>query len=537
MKHFFKKNWFVLSVAAIVILAITLRFYKLGTVPHGMTWDEAAIGYNGFAIIHTRRDEWLTRLPVSFRSFGDYKAPLAIYINGVFTAVFGMNLTAVRLPFALASILTILGALLLTKELFKKSEYQKYYILFAGFLWTLSPWHLHYSRAGFESGLALMFFIWGVLFFLYSLQSRFKLWWFSLLSVMSFSAAIYAYHSSKVVVPLALLVLFILYFRTIVSKIFRVVFPVGLFLISLIPMFKDSFFGEGLTRAGVTIFSSDLSLYKKLTYVMRSYIEHLSPDFLLLAETTTLRHGTGYLGVLFFTTFILVTIGVIAILKNTKRTRAELFFLLLVPIGLLPASIALEVPHSNRALLALPGFMFTAIYGLDYLISSLKQIKLNSTVLGSHGETNIVVKATVGTILALHVIFSVSFISHYFSQFSQDSADAFTDGYIQAFEIAAQYEKGAGHPEVNQIIFTSDYGQPYIYALFVRETNPIWYQGGSLVKYSFFDNISVGDLSRENALIVGSKTDILPIEKADHIIYGSDGEVRFQMYYTGNGHK
>lgn len=270
---------------------------------------------------------------------------------------------------------------------------------------------------------------------------------------------------------------------------------------------------------------------------MRSYIEHLSPDFLLLAETTTLRHGTGYLGVLFFTTFILVTIGVIAILKNTKRTRAELFFLLLVPIGLLPASIALEVPHSNRALLALPGFMFTAIYGLDYLISSLKQIKLNSTVLGSHGETNIVVKATVGTILALHVIFSVSFISHYFSQFSQDSADAFTDGYIQAFEIAAQYEKGAGHPEVNQIIFTSDYGQPYIYALFVRETNPIWYQGGSLVKYSFFDNISVGDLSRENALIVGSKTDILPIEKADHIIYGSDGEVRFQMYYTGNGHK
>ncbi|NCQ11990.1 MAG: hypothetical protein GW809_07600, partial [Bacteroidetes bacterium] len=91
-------GWYWFLVLSILVLSIFLRFYKLGTVPHGMTWDEAAIGYNGFAIFNTRRDEWLQRLPVSFQSFGDYKAPLAIYLNGIFTYLFGLNLFAVRLP-------------------------------------------------------------------------------------------------------------------------------------------------------------------------------------------------------------------------------------------------------------------------------------------------------------------------------------------------------------------------------------------------------------------------------------------------------
>ena len=97
-----RKKWYLISFVLILLLATALRFYKLGQVPHGMTWDEAAIGYNGYAVLTTRRDEWLKRFPISFQSFGDYKAPLAIYLNGLFTFVFGMNLWAVRLPFALA---------------------------------------------------------------------------------------------------------------------------------------------------------------------------------------------------------------------------------------------------------------------------------------------------------------------------------------------------------------------------------------------------------------------------------------------------
>ena len=147
----------------ILVIATCLRFYQLGQVPHGMTWDEAAIGYNGFAVLNTRRDEWIHRLPISFMSFGDFKAPMAIYLNGFFTAIFGMNLWAVRFPFALASIAAIAGMMLLAEKIS-----QKKWALVAGAMMTFSPWHIHYSRAGFESGMSLAFFIWSLYFlFLY----------------------------------------------------------------------------------------------------------------------------------------------------------------------------------------------------------------------------------------------------------------------------------------------------------------------------------------------------------------------------------
>ena len=94
---------FLVASIFVVLVGVFFRSISLGSIPSGMTWDEAAIGYNGFAIWQTHRDEWLELMPTSFRSFGDYKAPLAIYLNGLFTAVLGMKLWVVRLPFVLAS--------------------------------------------------------------------------------------------------------------------------------------------------------------------------------------------------------------------------------------------------------------------------------------------------------------------------------------------------------------------------------------------------------------------------------------------------
>ncbi|MBP7843093.1 glycosyltransferase family 39 protein [Candidatus Woesebacteria bacterium] len=532
-----KKQWYLWSILAILFLAVVIRFYKIAEVPHGMTWDEAAIGYNGYAIFNTRRDEWLHRLPVSFQSFGDYKAPLAIYLNGVFTFIFGLNLFAVRLPFALFSILAVLGIILMVREIFEGHKYQKYYSLFAGFLLTLSPWHIHYSRAGFESGMALSLLIWGIYFLIKSTKQNFNNFLTLAASFGLFVASIYTYHSSKVTIPLLGIVFLILYWKQILVSWKKISVALIVSLGLLFPLIKDSLFGSGLTRAGVTIFSSDLSFVQKIAYVIKSTLIHLSPDFLLTGTTTTLRHGTGYLGVLFITTFFLVTAGVIALLKERSKSKYfkyQLLFVSLVIFGLLPASIALEVPHSNRALLALPGFLLLAVFGFNHLILLLEKTKLNTTVSGSFDEQNIIAKSATGTVIAIHILFAVTFLSHYFSVFSKESTDSFNDGYLEAFSLAAKYEKGLdGYPEVEKIIFTSRYGQPYIYALFVRKTNPIWYQGGSLVKYEFYENVNVGDLLRNNALIVGSGLDDLPTEQADHIIYGTDGSIRFQIFKTG----
>jgi hypothetical protein len=71
--------------------------------------------------------------------------------------------------------------------------------------------------------------------------------------------------------------------------------------------------------------------------------------------------------------------------------------------------------------------------------------------------------------------------------------------------------------------------------LFIKKTHPLWYQAGGLQNYHFKSNVSIGDFQRENALLVAVPPgDLLPLEKADHNVYGSDGTLRFAIFYTGN---
>lgn len=503
------KKFYGWLFALILLVAASLRFYQLAQVPHGMTWDEAAIGYTGFAIFNTRRDEWLHRLPISFMSFGDYKAPLAIYLNGFFTALWGMNLWAVRLPFALASVAAIAGMMLLVEKISSKKEWA----LAAGALMTFSPWHLHYSRAGFESGMALAFFIWSLYFLLKYIKHNQKKLLDLGLAVVLATSSIYTYHSAKLVVPLVVLTLLISHWKRVSKQLWQLVTAGGLGLVLISPMIWDSIKGKGLERLGTTILD-ELSGLELVGTLIRQFLTHLSPSFLIMGETTTLRHGDGVWGVLLPTTLMLVILGIAFGFKLLKTKNDHgLFYLGLVIVfmGLLPAALGEEVPHSNRALLALPGFMLLAVFGLKELVAKIKKAAVKKSVL---------------TTLALaHFLIFVAYISHYFTVFAAESAAEFKDGYLAAFEYIVPHEE-----QVEKIIFTSDYGQPYIYALFVRETNPIWYQGGSLIKYEFKDEINVGDLSRENTIVVASNEDEIEPGWADELIYGSDGEIRFKIY-------
>lgn len=541
MTAFLKKHRYILTIVAILLLATFLRFYKLGQVPHGMYWDEAAVGYNGYSVLTTRRDEWLEKLPISFRSFGDYKAPLGVYLNGPFTYFLGMNLFAVRVPFALSSLVGILGLILLTYEVFEKNKYRKYYSVLAGFLMTLSPWTFFYSRIGFDNGFALALVIWGLYLFVFNLKRNFKNILSNFLMALFFGVSIYAYHTTKVVVPVLLIYLFIKFRKVIFKNLKNVFLPIGVFLISLVPFIYDSFAGEGLTRAGVTILTSSMSFWEKISYILNGYLIHLSPGYLIFGNATSLRHTAGYMGVFYITTIILVVFGLASLFIKRKRKNDNSYennfhfvFVALIFIGLLPACISAEMPHSSRSSLAYPGFILSAIFGLDFLVKKLKKVKINHSAKGSKGENDIVVKSAVGLFLIVHILLAISYFNHYFTVFAKDSADAFQDGYIEVMELAKKYEYGDGVGEVEKIVFSTDYGQPYIYALFVRKTNPIEYHGGSLIKYEFKDDVNEGDLLRNNTLVVGSKDDHLPTKKADYLIYGSDGEVKFQVFVTDN---
>ena len=522
-----------LPLLFIVLIAGLLRFWQLGNIPAGPNWDEAAIGYNGWSVWQTRRDEWLERLPISFRSFGDYKAPLAIYANGLFTSLLGLNVWVIRLPFALSGVLGVvcfyylISNLLALKQKQKSYSSSKWLAVIGSATLAISPWHILFSRVGFESGLALTEVILATTLLLLSVQKKWPRWQVSGLQITSgliFASTFYTYHSAKVMVPIFLIFLLFLLQRSKLLSIKHGFLYLSGIIVAIIPFILDSLLGEGLARASVTIFAQALSFPDLITTLVQNILAHLNPKFLVMGQADSIRHSIGSMGVLFPSTVFLAIIGFISSLRG-RRTFIWQLSLIWIVAGLVPAIIGVEVPHPNRALLALPGFILLALLGLDHL----------TKIIFSFVKPNRKIQIALICLLVVVEITQLSlFLHQYFGTYARQSSSSFQDGYTEMFaEVWSYYDGNNGKHSVDQIVITSEYGQPYIYALLTRKISTLQYHNGALINFLFPDVVQLSDLDRPNALVVaGEKSDLIDRTKAVKVIYSKDGQPRFWLFDT-----
>lgn len=562
LKSLYQKHWVTCLLLAILVAAACLRFYQLGNVPHGMTWDEAAIGYNGFAIWTTGRDEWLKILPISFRSFGDFKAPLMIYITGFFTRLLGMELWVIRLPAAINGVIAIAAFMWLTWELTNffvpnhSHQTKITWSLIAGLLLCITPWHIHFSRIGMESGSALLFVMVGCAAWLRSLRLfshtlTWRLfgwlrpltywlaqpWVWQLISVFFVTLSLYTYHSAKIVAPLLGLCLLWVGRRQLWQRKYLVLVAGFVATLLLVPLIYDSLYGSGAERlAQAAIKTEGKTQLEVATLLLTNFAQHFTPEFLVGGQTTSLRHGDGTWGVLLWPTFLLVLLAVgVSAFARPKLSRLSIttvaFAITWILIGTIPAAIGQEVPHANRALLSLPGWIWLAVVGFDWACRWTAQPLFDRWFKGSHGEGQLVLKTFIGLVVLIHALFLCAYLHTYYTTFAAQSADAFQDGYLETISYVVPYEYGdETHKAVDKILMDNGYGQPYIYLLVARKTNPFWYHSGSLIKYEFPDKLNEGALLRPNTLVVASGKQPMPWEKAQHLIYGSDGQIRFGIF-------
>ncbi len=523
----------LLPILCIVVMAGVVRFWQLGTIPAGPNWDEAAIGYNGWSVWQNRRDEWLERLPISFRSFGDYKAPLAIYLNGFFTSLIGLNIWVIRLPFAISGVLSVVFFYFLLNALasFRLNNasfiQSRWLALFGSLTLSLSPWHILFSRVGFESGLALMEVILASTLLVLSVQKKLQRWKVlgaQIISGILFASTFYTYHSAKVMVPIFVTLLLVLLHSNKVISIKRCsLFLTGV-IVLIVPFILDSIFGEGLARASVTIFAQSRSFIEIVTTTTKNILAHLHPNFLILGKADSIRHSIGSMGVLFPSTAILAAIGFLSGLKGKKIFLWQ-FSLIWIISGLVPAIIGVEVPHPNRALLALPGFLLLAVLGLD---------QLTKTVFGLAKPNRKIQGLLLSFLIVVELLQSAVFLYQYFGTYAKQSSTYFQDGYTEMFtEVWSYYDGNNGKHSVDQIVITSEYGQPYIYALLTRKISTLQYHNGALINFLFPDVVQLSDLDRPNALVVaGEKSDLIDRTKATRVIYAKDGQPRFWLFDT-----
>ncbi len=97
------KNKIYLALLTLIVgIGALLRFYALDKSPPSLGFDEAALGYNAYSIMLTGKDEYGNFLPLSLRSFNDYKPALYAYLSIPFIKIFGLNANSVRAVSALA---------------------------------------------------------------------------------------------------------------------------------------------------------------------------------------------------------------------------------------------------------------------------------------------------------------------------------------------------------------------------------------------------------------------------------------------------
>lgn len=472
----FLNKWLLVGIIAI---AIILRFWQLGSVPPSPDWDEAALGYNAYSVLHTGRDEYGAFLPVVLRSFDDYKPALYTYLSIPSIALFGLSTFAVRFPSAVFGVLTILAVYFLVKEFFKKEKLA----LLSSFLLAISPWHIQFSRIAFESQVGLACNVFGVLFFLKGLKRP----WLLFFSVTSFVASVYIYQSEKVFVPLLLAVSIVL-FRKELLKIPKkfLVTPILLGLLLSIPMLFFILTNKNaLLRAqGVSVFSDQSSLKQNVVRelvdrqnhdylglvldnrrfvfakeIVSNYLSHFDPNWLFITGDLS-RHHAPRMGLLYLWELPFVSLGLNFLLfgQYEKRTKVLLFgWFLLAPVA---ASVTTGVPHAVRALNFLPIYQILVAIGIISLFNLLKEKKL-------------ILYTAVGIWGFLAILNVGYYLDQYFVQLNYYTSVDWQYGYKDAVSYVQSVEGKYSKIVVSNQPFLD---QSYMFFLFYLKYDPASYQ-------------------------------------------------------------
>lgn len=472
-----------IKLLLIIILAAGLGFFRISQVPPALNWDEAAIGWNAKTIWEMHVDEFGTRWPISFRSFGDYKAPLYIYLTAPVVGIFGSHEISIRLVSILAGI-TSVGLM---------------YVLggaTSAILLAVSPWHILLSRPALEANLALMFVLGGIWLFRLSLKKPFLL----ILASFSFILSMYSYQSPKIFVPILVLGLLYIY-RPRLKRAWIWLVIAGIVSVAAIaPLIKDGLGAGGRRFAMTSIFyqkEADLPLA-----LVKNYFIHFSPKWLFWGEETN-RSQMRQTGMLLLVTFPALAAGLIYLWRRRKDNWLKALFWWLA-VAPLPAAIGFDVPHPIRSFQLLPPLILVTTLGLKHL-----------------GRWRVWFWLAV----AVNAGF---FLYHYFVTYPVEAAREWQYGYKQVAAEAREHED-----KVDKIIISSYYGQPYIFTYWYQDRKPQEVFWGGMIKYLFRPVKLDGDRLLPNTLIIGSPEDI-PAGSDGIIkeIYFPDGSVAFRIVKT-----
>lgn len=478
-------------ILAIILLAFILRFYKVTEIPPSLNWDEVSIAYNAYSILKTGKDEWGQPFPLHFKAYGEYKLPAQIYASTVGIWIFGLNELGVRITPIVYGTLTVVLVFFLGRAIFANSTTG----LAAAFLLAISPWHIHLTRASFESSFALLWVTLGVWWFV----KGFKDSKWIMFSMIPFALSVYTYNSARTFVPLFLLVLAIIYRRELVRYKKKAIGAAVTFFILMLPLIPFVLSGEGGARyklvsvfddpgfvlrinesRGNSNFPYPISklIHNKITHgtlvLSRNYLSHFTPDFLFINGAPHKQHHVQKIGQLYSFQAPFLLFGLYLLFKNLHPFRFLLISWLL--LAFVPVSVTQDsIPHGLRTLIAVPVYQLITAFGFWELIRRLNLKSLQIKLLAS-------------TSIILIILFSLAYyLKIYYQEYSTAYSRDWQYGYKQVVEFVSQRKDN-----YDLIVFSRHYGEPHMFTLFFAKYDPAKFQNDpNLIRFETFDWVRV----------------------------------------------
>jgi 4-amino-4-deoxy-L-arabinose transferase-like glycosyltransferase len=535
----FLRNHYLLI--AIVLFAAILRLYNLSVIPISLNHDETAIGYNAYSILKTGADEYGKFLPLSLKSFGDWKLPFYPLIDIVPILLFGLTEFAVRLPSAIAGIALIPLIYLLANQLFKNKKIS----LLASFFMAVSPWGIFFSRIAYEANVATLMLVGGLVCFLNFYYEKKNGYWLLPVALL-WGLTLFTYHAFMVFMPLFALALFVLLFKKfgrnkfiLISGLLFVFFIVlsafstltsgSIGKLSSTSLFDD----KHMLNERVNVIRGDKSpevlLVKKILHnnfsavfyqIGQNYVSTFSPTFLFDKGGEKLLHNIGNFGNFYLIDALLFILGLILMFYNREKRLA--IFVLWFSLGPFPSAITVDAPSSTRLFLMLPVFILIIAYGAYSVLEfAFAKKHLSRFLIGL-------------SLVFLFFVNVVYFLDSYFVHMNYHKAQDFHYGYKEVVELANKYPS-------YKVVMYDPTNFPYISFLFYNKYDPVkfrkevsyypenfgpFYYVKSFGRYSFVDDIDYEHLEQDTLYI-----DYRGIRNEDYKILTPDGTPIFKYFF------
>lgn len=545
------RNYFIYFILfAIFLFAFALRIYRLGDFPVGFHIDEASLGYNGYSLLQTGKDDNGNSFPLYIDMFGDNRPSGYHYLTVLPIKLLGLTEFATRLPGALFGSIMIFAVFFFVLAIFQNKKLG----LISAFLVAIAPWHFVLSRASGEAIVALFFILIGFGLFFYSLKKQ-KIPYL-LLGTILMSVSFFFYHTPRVFVPGFFLV-FVLVFLSMILKtpknykitlllcfilmsfasaflIFGISGGTGRYSqVNILSSFETNFFQSQQIQEDAIAGSSNITsriFHNKLTNVLlifvSNYFDYFGLNFLFVEGGLPVWYSIPRMGLLYVVELPFILLGAYKLLKEKNiYYKIPLVWLLISPV--VPAITMDDVPNINRAINMFPILGIIAGVGFLFLIERIKYKRQITLLIG-----------------ALLIFNALYFFHQYFYNAKTHKPWYRNNGFSEMMKVVNQ-----NYNKYDTIVISKYQGGIYPLVLFYSKYNPQTYQKegspknkdyGGFGKF-FFVPQDCPSFQARNKLPIGKR--ILYVDKGDcpvekgtvlgkhDYIYREDGTKAFRIVY------